>query len=67
MDATREGSAWPGYVEESVKKLQKKGDEKLHMLFFPHNGHPAHPTVFHDFDMADQLVEFIKNEILNNK
>ena len=67
MDATREGSPWPGYVQQSVEKLQKKGDEKLHYMFFPHNGHPAHPTVFHDFDMADQLVDFINKEILNKE
>nr|WP_321453301.1 hypothetical protein [uncultured Carboxylicivirga sp.] len=65
MDATREGSEWPGYVKESVTKLQRKGDEKLHLMFFPHNGHPAHPTVFHDFEMADQLVDFINTEIFN--
>ncbi len=64
MDATREGSQWPGYVEQSVDKLKQKGDDKLYVMFFPHNGHPAHPTVYHHFEMAKQLEQFIRVEVM---
>ncbi len=67
MDATKKGSAWPGYVSESIERMKQDGDSNVYQIVFPHNGHKGHPTVFHDFEMSDQLVGFIKDNSLNTK
>ncbi|MBI9063545.1 MAG: hypothetical protein JEZ14_16300 [Marinilabiliaceae bacterium] len=64
MDATKAGSVWPGIVQSSVKGLQELGDDKITTFFFDYNGHNGHPTVFHDFQMANELTEFIHNTVL---
>jgi len=60
MDATREGSPWPGYIETAVKSLN---DPKIHTHFFPFKKGPGHPTVAEQKDMADSLIRFIDEHI----
>ena len=60
MDATKEGSLWPAYIESAVKELN---DKKMHTLFFPYKKTPGHPKVNEHEVMAKQLIEFIEKEI----
>lgn len=65
MDATREGSQWPAYVVRAVDYLKQEGDANIYRFVFPYNEHGAHPTVFHNYAMADLLVNFIVENGLN--
>jgi len=58
MDATREGSPWPGYVTTAVENLD---DQELYTLFFPYINKPGHPRVEDNRKMADQLISFIED------
>lgn len=60
MDATREGSPWPGYVENAVNQLK---DPKIHTHFFKYKKTGGHPKVDEQKVMADSLIEFIENNI----
>ena len=60
MDATREDSPWPGYVESAVEQL---GDNKISTLFFPFIGKGGHPRVEDNKVMADKLISFIEENI----
>ena len=57
MDATRDGSPWPGYVTTAVETLD---DQNLHTLFFPYINKPGHPRVEDNRIMANQLIAFIE-------
>jgi len=57
MDATKEGSPWPGYVSEAVKSLN---DINIYTLFFPFINNNGHPRVEDNRKMADQLIGFIE-------
>jgi len=57
MDATREGSPWPGYVIEAVKRLQ---DEKISTLFFPYINKDGHPGIGDNLKMAERLIAHIE-------
>lgn len=56
MDATREGSVWPGYVQQAVNQMN---DSKIHTLFFKYKNSSGHPKVAEQKEMADQLIRFI--------
>ncbi|WP_430816513.1 SGNH/GDSL hydrolase family protein [Carboxylicivirga sp. RSCT41] len=60
MDATKEGSPWPGYIEAAVDELS---DDKIHTLFFPYKNTPGHPKVDEHKIMARQLITFIEENI----
>ena len=60
MDATRVGSAWPGYIEKAAKGLN---DAKIYTHFFPYKDTPGHPKVAEQKAMADDLIEFIDKNI----
>jgi len=60
MDATREGSPWPGYVESAVKNL---ADSKIYTHFFTYKDTPGHPKVAEQQAMADDLIRFIEKNI----
>lgn len=60
MDATIEGSEWPGYIRSAVKKL---GDDKVYTCFFPFKNTGGHPKVAEQHAMADQLIAFIEENI----
>jgi len=60
MDATREGSPWPGYIKKAVDSL---GDAKMHTLFAPYKGTPEHPNAKAQKAMADLLINYIEKNI----
>jgi lysophospholipase L1-like esterase len=60
MDATREGSAWPGYIEKAVASLN---DPQVFTHFIPYKNTPGHPSAKEQQAMADDLIGFIKKTI----
>jgi hypothetical protein len=60
MDATREGSPWPGYVQKAVEQLH---DTKIYTHFFPFKNTGGHPNVAEQKVMADSLIDFIDKNI----
>ena len=60
MDATREGSEWPGYVEKAVASLH---DPKVFNYFFRYRKSPGHPKRKDQQAMADSLIGFIDSHI----
>ena len=60
MDATCEGSCWPGLVEEAVKQVN---DPKIYTFFEPYKNTPGHPNIQEQQTMADHLCEFIEQNI----
>jgi hypothetical protein len=57
MDATREGSKWPGYVDAAVALLN---DRKIVTHYFPYKNSQGHPNKKEQQAMADDLVAFIE-------
>jgi len=60
MDATKEGSVWPSYVEKAVAQLH---DAKIYTHFFKYKNDYGHPRVFEQKIMADDLIQFIDKNI----
>jgi hypothetical protein len=60
MDATKEGSPWPGYVVKAVNGLN---DKNIHTLFFPFTGKAGHPRVDDNEKMAKILIEYIDKNV----
>jgi hypothetical protein len=60
MDATRKGSAWPGYIQTAVAQLN---DKKIYTHFFAYKGASGHPVVSEHKVMADDLIDFIEKNI----
>lgn len=60
MDATREGSKWPHYIEAAVEKMQ---DERLYTHFFPFKNTSGHPNAEEQQVMAKSLIQFIEDNI----
>lgn len=60
MDATKEGSPWPGYVQKAVTDLK---DPDIYTCIFPYKGTPGHPSIKEQRAMADQLIKFIDQHI----
>ncbi len=60
MDATREGSKWPGYIKQAVENLN---DNKIYTHFFPFKETPGHPSIKEQEEMAGSLVRFIEQNI----
>ncbi len=60
MDATEEGSVWPGYVESAVAQLN---DSNIYTHFFPFIEKGGHPRVDDDKKMAKGLIQFIDENI----
>mgnify|MGYP006278023985 CR=1 FL=1 len=64
MDATREGSPWPGYIETAVQQFRaEQNDEKVYTHFFEYEGFEKHPRVRHHQKMAKELTTFIRQTI----
>jgi len=61
MDATSEGSVWPGYVKTAVRQMD---DSKIFTLFFPYQNYNGHPEVKTHKEMADKLIQFIDKKSL---
>jgi hypothetical protein len=60
MDATKDGSLWPGYVQKAVASLK---DENVYTHFMPYEESTAHPNVQQQKNMANSLIEFIEKTI----
>ncbi|MBR8534069.1 hypothetical protein KDU71_00725 [Carboxylicivirga sediminis] len=60
MDATKSGSAWPGYVQSAVLQLN---DPDIYTCFFPYKDTGGHPKVDEQRQMASQLIKFIEANI----
>lgn len=60
MDATREGSPWPGYVEQAVAQL---GDPKIFTHFIPYKNTGGHPNAAEQQAMAQSLILFLDEHI----
>jgi hypothetical protein len=60
MDATREGSPWPGYIEKAVARL---GDSKIYTHFFTYKDTPGHPKVEEQKVMSESLIKFIEEKL----
>jgi hypothetical protein len=60
MDATREGSPWPGYIEKAVSQLN---DKKVYTHFLPYKKTGGHPKVAEQKAMADDLIQFIEKNV----
>jgi hypothetical protein len=60
MDATRDGSPWPGYIEKAVAGLKDKG---IYTHFFPYKNTPGHPSEKEQQVMADDLIAFIEKNM----
>jgi len=60
MDATREGSAWPGYIEQAVKQMN---DKNMYTCFFRYKNTDGHPKVAEQKAMADTLIQFMDKNI----
>jgi len=63
MDATREGSPWPGYVKSAVVSLARAGDKRIDTIFFPFTGYGAHPRVKQHQANAEMLTAFIRKKM----
>ncbi len=61
MDATREGSLWPGYIRTAIKQSNDPG---IYTCFFPAQKKKGHPEVEEHRQMADILIEFIEDNKL---
>ncbi|HEX3385949.1 MAG TPA: GDSL-type esterase/lipase family protein, partial [Mucilaginibacter sp.] len=60
MDATKEGSPWPGYIEKAVAQT---GDKNIYTHFFPYKNTPGHPNVKEQQVMADDLIGFMDQHV----
>lgn len=60
MDATKEGSPWPGYIQKAVTQID---DKNIYTHFFPYKNTPAHPSKKEQQAMADDLIAFIDQHI----
>lgn len=60
MDATRQGSAWPGYIEKAVAAIH---DAKIYAHFFAYKNTGGHPKTNEQQAMANSLIEFINQKI----
>ncbi|MDO3387876.1 GDSL-type esterase/lipase family protein [Gilvimarinus sp. SDUM040013] len=64
MDATKEGSPWPGYIAAAVAQYQKAHSEaRLATLVFPFTGYGQHPRVVHHRANAMLLTDLIRLEM----
>jgi lysophospholipase L1-like esterase len=60
MDATKDGSPFPGYVTKAVTEL---GDKNMYAYMFPYKNTPGHPSKKEQQAMADNLIAFIDQHI----
>ncbi len=58
MDATREGSEWPGYIQEAVDQMN---DPKIDTHFMPFKKTGRHPSAEEQMTMANSLTQKIND------
>lgn len=60
MDATKDGSEWPGYIQKAVDGLM---DKNIYTVNFPFKNSGGHPNRKEQAAMSQQLIEFIDKNI----
>ena len=60
MDATKNGSKWPGYIKKAIDSLD---DSNMFTHFVPFKESPGHPTEKEQEIIAKSLIEFIEDYI----
>lgn len=60
MDATRDGSPWPGYIRQAVCELK---DSNIYTHFFPYKNAQGHPKIKEQQVMAESLIRFIDQHV----
>jgi len=60
MDATIQGSAWPGYISKAVENLH---DKRVKTFFFPFKNTAGHPSSKEQQAMADDLINYIEKNM----
>lgn len=60
MDATKDGSPWPGYIEQAVSELK---DNNIKTHFFPYKNTNGHPSKSEQKAMADDLISYIEKNV----
>lgn len=60
MDAVKEGSPWPGYIQKAISQI---GDKNIYVCIFPYKNTPGHPNIKEQQVMADQLIAFIDGHV----
>jgi lysophospholipase L1-like esterase len=63
MEATRKGSAWPGYIDTAVAHMRAQGDQRVDTIFFPYTGYGQHPRLKHQKANAERLTAFIRQKM----
>lgn len=64
MDATKAGSAWPGYISAAVERVKaEQNDQRIDTLFFPFKEFYKHPRVHHHRANAKLLTNFIQQKM----
>jgi hypothetical protein len=56
MDATKQGSPWPGYIKKAVDGIN---DKNIYTHFIAYKNTPGHPDVKEQQAMADNLEAFV--------
>lgn len=60
MDATKDGSPWPGYIQQAVTSLH---DNRIYAHTIPYKGTPGHPSLKEQQAMADDLIAFMDKTV----
>lgn len=60
MDATKEGSPWPGYIEKAVAGLN---DKAIYTHMIPYKNTGGHPSAKEQQVMADDLIAFMDKTV----
>lgn len=60
MDATKEGSPWPGYIEKAVAALN---DKAIYTHMIPYKNTNGHPSAKEQRAMADDLIGFMDKTV----
>ncbi|UTF59546.1 GDSL-type esterase/lipase family protein [Gilvimarinus sp. DA14] len=64
MDATAEGSPWPGYIEQATAQMRELYPQgEFATVFFPFTGYGQHPRVEHNRANAELLTDLIKQKM----
>ncbi len=64
MDATYSGSPWPSYIQQAIDSLHSAySDNNVYKVIFPWCGIWAHPHAPQNAAMAQQLTDFIIDNI----
>lgn len=60
MDASKDGSPWPGYIEKAVEGIE---DKNIYTHIIPYKNSPGHPSVKKQQAMANDLISYIEKNI----